>query len=176
MKRCQILRRRLQARSPDDCRLGPASDEARAGPGTGGVSPPLCRRLARAKRRRLAVFRRARGPFSVCLMITAHSLTKRYGSATAVDNLTFEVPAGVVTGFLGPNGSGKSTTMRMIMGLDYPDSGVGPDRRQALCRAGLAPAPGRRTARRQGVPPRPHRPQPPALAGPHQRHPAPPGR
>ncbi|HTW10028.1 MAG TPA: ATP-binding cassette domain-containing protein [Acidimicrobiales bacterium] len=56
-------------------------------------------------------------------MITAHSLTKRYGAATAVDNLTFEVPPGVVTGFLGPNGSGKSTTMRMIMGLDYPDSG-----------------------------------------------------
>jgi ABC-2 type transport system ATP-binding protein len=56
-------------------------------------------------------------------MITAHSLTKRYGADTAVDNLTFEVPAGVVTGFLGPNGSGKSTTMRMIMGLDYPDSG-----------------------------------------------------
>ena len=56
-------------------------------------------------------------------MITAHSLTKRYGAATAVDNLTFEVPPGVVTGFLGPNGSGKSTTMRMIMGLDVPDSG-----------------------------------------------------
>src|SRR5215469_12770503 len=56
-------------------------------------------------------------------MITAHSLTKRYGSTTAVDNLTFEVPPGVVTGFLGPNGSGKSTTMRMIMGLDVPDSG-----------------------------------------------------
>jgi ABC-2 type transport system ATP-binding protein len=56
-------------------------------------------------------------------MITAHSLIKRYGAATAVDNLTFEVPPGVVTGFLGPNGSGKSTTMRMIMGLDYPDSG-----------------------------------------------------
>jgi ABC-2 type transport system ATP-binding protein len=56
-------------------------------------------------------------------MITAHSLTKRYGADTAVDNLTFEVPPGVVTGFLGPNGSGKSTTMRMIMGLDYPDSG-----------------------------------------------------
>jgi ABC-2 type transport system ATP-binding protein len=56
-------------------------------------------------------------------MITAHSLTKRYGASTAVDNLTFEVPPGVVTGFLGPNGSGKSTTMRMIMGLDYPDSG-----------------------------------------------------
>ena len=56
-------------------------------------------------------------------MITAHSLTKRYGTATAVDNLTFEVPPGEVTGFLGPNGSGKSTTMRMIMGLDIPDSG-----------------------------------------------------
>ncbi len=56
-------------------------------------------------------------------MITAHSLTKRYGAATAVDNLTFEVRPGVVTGFLGPNGSGKSTTMRMVMGIDVPDSG-----------------------------------------------------
>ena len=56
-------------------------------------------------------------------MITAHSLTKRYGATPAVDNLTFEVPAGLVTGFLGPNGSGKSMTMRMIMGLDVPDSG-----------------------------------------------------
>ena len=56
-------------------------------------------------------------------MITAHDLTKRYGATTAVDHLTFEVPSGVVTGFLGPNGSGKSTTMRMIMGLDAPDSG-----------------------------------------------------
>ena len=56
-------------------------------------------------------------------MITAHSLTKRYGSTTAVDHLTFEVQPGAVTGFLGPNGSGKSTTMRMIMGLDIPDSG-----------------------------------------------------
>jgi ABC-2 type transport system ATP-binding protein len=56
-------------------------------------------------------------------MITAHSLTKRYGAATAVDNLTFEVSPGSVTGFLGPNGSGKSTTMRMIVGLDTPTSG-----------------------------------------------------
>src|ERR1700722_12123613 len=56
-------------------------------------------------------------------MITAHSLTKRYGASTAVDDLTFEVLPGVVTGFLGPNGSGKSTTMRMIMGLDLPDAG-----------------------------------------------------
>ncbi len=58
------------------------------------------------------------------LMITAHALTKRYGATTAVDRLTFEVPPGAVTGFLGPNGSGKSTTMRMIMGLDNPDSGT----------------------------------------------------
>jgi ABC-2 type transport system ATP-binding protein len=56
-------------------------------------------------------------------MITAHSLTKRYGPATAVDDLTFEAQSGLVTGFLGPNGSGKSTTMRMIMGLDKPTSG-----------------------------------------------------
>jgi ABC-2 type transport system ATP-binding protein len=56
-------------------------------------------------------------------VITAHALTKRFGGITAVDSLTFEVPPGVVTGFLGPNGSGKSTTMRMIMGLDVPDSG-----------------------------------------------------
>jgi ABC-2 type transport system ATP-binding protein len=56
-------------------------------------------------------------------MITAHSLTKRYGTTVAVDDLTFEVPPGMVTGFLGPNGSGKSTTMRMIMGLDTPTSG-----------------------------------------------------
>jgi ABC-2 type transport system ATP-binding protein len=56
-------------------------------------------------------------------MITAHSLTKRYGTATAVNDLTFDVLPGAVTGFLGPNGSGKSTTMRIIMGLDAPTSG-----------------------------------------------------
>jgi ABC-2 type transport system ATP-binding protein len=56
-------------------------------------------------------------------MIEAHGLTKRYGSTVAVDDLSFEVRSGQVTGFLGPNGSGKSTTMRMIMGLDNPDAG-----------------------------------------------------
>jgi ABC-2 type transport system ATP-binding protein len=56
-------------------------------------------------------------------MIEAIGLVKRYGKVTAVDRLSFTVPAGVVTGFLGPNGSGKSTTMRMILGLDTPDSG-----------------------------------------------------
>ncbi|MFI9625541.1 ATP-binding cassette domain-containing protein [Streptomyces sp. NPDC052042] len=56
-------------------------------------------------------------------MIEAVGLTKRYGATTAVDNLSFQVRPGTVTGFLGPNGSGKSTTMRMIVGLDQPTSG-----------------------------------------------------
>jgi len=56
-------------------------------------------------------------------MIQAQSLTKRYGSKTAVDSVDFSVQPGKVTGFLGPNGAGKSTTMRMIVGLDKPTSG-----------------------------------------------------
>jgi ABC-2 type transport system ATP-binding protein len=56
-------------------------------------------------------------------MIEARGLVKRYGSATAVDNLSFDVLPGSVTGFLGPNGAGKSTTMRMMLGLDRPDAG-----------------------------------------------------
>ncbi|MFZ3415299.1 ABC transporter ATP-binding protein [Arthrobacter sp. 3Tela_A] len=56
-------------------------------------------------------------------MIEAHGLSKRYGSKTAVDNVSFTVEPGKVTGFLGPNGAGKSTTMRMIVGLDRPTSG-----------------------------------------------------
>jgi ABC-2 type transport system ATP-binding protein len=56
-------------------------------------------------------------------MIVAQGLTKRYRTTTAVDNLSFTVTPGVVTGFLGPNGSGKSTTMRMVMGLDNPTAG-----------------------------------------------------
>ncbi|WP_018177685.1 ABC transporter ATP-binding protein [Jongsikchunia kroppenstedtii] len=57
-------------------------------------------------------------------MITVQGLTKVYGPTRAVDNLTFTVRPGIVTGFLGPNGAGKSTTMRMILGLDNPTSGV----------------------------------------------------
>jgi ABC-2 type transport system ATP-binding protein len=56
-------------------------------------------------------------------MIEVRGLTKRYGDTVAVDDLTFEVRPGVVTGFLGPNGAGKSTTMRMILGLDHPTAG-----------------------------------------------------
>jgi ABC-type uncharacterized transport system ATPase subunit len=56
--------------------------------------------------------------------IAARGLTKHYGRARAVDDLSFTVRTGQVTGFLGPNGAGKSTTMRMILGLDRPTSGV----------------------------------------------------
>jgi ABC-2 type transport system ATP-binding protein len=57
-------------------------------------------------------------------MIEVSELTKRYGPALAVDNLSFTVKPGYVTGFLGPNGSGKSTTMRAILGLDAPTTGA----------------------------------------------------
>jgi ABC-2 type transport system ATP-binding protein len=56
-------------------------------------------------------------------LIQAQGLTKRYGDVVAVDDLTFTVRPGIVTGFLGPNGAGKSTTMRLILGLDRPTSG-----------------------------------------------------
>ncbi|WP_157001268.1 ABC transporter ATP-binding protein [Agromyces laixinhei] len=56
-------------------------------------------------------------------MITAEGLVKRYGAKTAVNNISFTVRPGQVTGFLGPNGAGKSTTMRMIVGLDRPSAG-----------------------------------------------------
>ena len=57
-------------------------------------------------------------------MIEVTNLTKHYGTTTAVDDLSFQVRPGIVTGFLGPNGAGKSTTMRMIMGLDRPSAGT----------------------------------------------------
>src|SRR5215475_7388954 len=56
-------------------------------------------------------------------MIEAKDLTKMYGDKRAVDDLSFVVRPGIVTGFLGPNGSGKSTTMRLILGLDAPTRG-----------------------------------------------------
>src|SRR5258706_15281276 len=57
------------------------------------------------------------------VMIEAQGLTKRYGDKVAVDDLSFVVQPGIVTGFLGPNGAGKSTTMRLILGLDRPTHG-----------------------------------------------------
>lgn len=56
-------------------------------------------------------------------MIEVVSMTKRYGATTAVDDVSFTVQPGTVTGFLGPNGAGKSTTMRVIVGLDAPSAG-----------------------------------------------------
>ncbi len=56
-------------------------------------------------------------------MIEVRNLTKRFGTTVAVDDLSFDVSAGMVTGFLGPNGAGKSTTMRAIIGLDRPSAG-----------------------------------------------------
>jgi ABC-2 type transport system ATP-binding protein len=57
-------------------------------------------------------------------MIEARGLTKRYGDKTAVNDLSFTIEPGQVTGFLGPNGAGKTTTMRLILGLDYPTGGA----------------------------------------------------
>jgi ABC-2 type transport system ATP-binding protein len=56
-------------------------------------------------------------------LIQARNLTKKYGDKIAVNDLSFTVRPGIVTGFLGPNGAGKSTTMRMVLGLDAPTSG-----------------------------------------------------
>ncbi|KAK3584213.1 hypothetical protein CHS0354_035294 [Potamilus streckersoni] len=57
-------------------------------------------------------------------MIETISLTKKYGSLTAVDNVSFKAEPGEVVAFLGPNGAGKSTTMRMITGYIYPTAGT----------------------------------------------------
>ena len=56
-------------------------------------------------------------------MIEVERLSKRFGPVTAVDDLSFTVRPGRVTGFLGPNGAGKSTTLRVILGLDQPTAG-----------------------------------------------------
>ncbi len=61
--------------------------------------------------------------FMVEPMINVTNLSKHYGGTAAVDNLSFDVRPGIVTGFLGPNGAGKSTTMRMLLGLDTPTTG-----------------------------------------------------
>ena len=82
-------------------------------------------------------------------MIEVAGLTKRYGDVPAVDDLTFDVAAGKVTGFLGPNGAGKSTTMRMVLGLDRPTAGIGDRQRPAVCRPVGSAARGRGAARRR---------------------------
>src|SRR5712691_8767902 len=68
--------------------------------------------------------RLSRASTSVPRVIEAHGLTKDYGEKRAVEDLSFTIRPGIVTGFLGPNGSGKSTTMRLILGLDRPTKGT----------------------------------------------------
>lgn len=57
-------------------------------------------------------------------VVTVERLTKRYGTQTAVDDLTFSLDRGMITGFLGPNGAGKSTTLRLLLGLSEPTMGT----------------------------------------------------
>ncbi len=57
-------------------------------------------------------------------MISIQGLTKRFGALTAVDNLSLEVPAGMIVGLLGPNGAGKTTTLKMVTGMLKPDAGT----------------------------------------------------
>ena len=109
-------------------------------------------------------------------MIEVRDLSKRYGDKLAVDDLTFNVRPGMVTGFLGPNGAGKSTTMRLILGLDRPTTGSVDGQRQGLPRPSRAAARGRRDPRGARDPHRPVRLQPPARARPDARHPAQPRR
>jgi len=102
-------------------------------------------------------------------VIEVNGVTKHYREKLAVNDLSFEVKPGQVTGFLGPNGSGKSTTMRMIMGLDAPDAGV------ALVNAeptGIFrfPSRGRSSAGSESYPPGAKCVQPPVVPGPVQRH------
>ena len=102
--------------------------------------------------------------------IEVRGLTKRFGTFTAVDDLTFAVEPGRITGFLGPNGAGKTTTLRMLLGLVRPTARHRDHRRPALRRhpapacpiVGLGP-------RGDELPPRPQRPRPPARPGRHGR-------
>ena len=95
-------------------------------------------------------------------VVVAESLTKRFGKLTAVDDLSFSLEPGTITGFLGPNGAGKTTTLRMLLGLARPTSGRALvfDRPYAQL-DGPARA-RRRRARGDRLPPGPVRPQPPA--------------
>ena len=91
-------------------------------------------------------------------MITIDSLTKKYGSFTAVDDVTFTASPGRVTGFLGPNGAGKSTTMRVMVGLTPPTSGEVTHQRSAV--TPTCPTPASRSA--SCSTPRPSTPAAPA--------------
>src|SRR5213075_1463657 len=80
-------------------------------------------------------------------MISVQHLTKRFGGQIAVDDLSFEIPAGQIVGFLGPNGAGKSTTRKMLTGMVEPSGGtsticdfdLGKEPIEVIRRVGLAP-------------------------------------
>src|SRR5215210_1195252 len=86
----------------------------------GGRDPGDRARAAAAQR---LPDRRAAGRLMAAPPVEVRGLTKRYGSTTAVDDLTFSIPAGKITGFLGPNGAGKTTTLRAVLGLVHATSG-----------------------------------------------------
>ena len=102
-------------------------------------------------------------------MIVARGLTKRYSDTAAVDDLSFEVRPGVVTGFLGPNGAGKSTTMRLMLDLDYEGGQTRFDGRR-FHEVTPADARDRHSAGGRTLPSDPEGAQPPADAGRGQLH------
>ena len=118
----------------------------------------------------MRLFRTGRGVPTIKGMIEVQGLSKRYGDRVAVDDLSFTVKPGIVTGFLGPNGAGKSTTMRLILGLDRPSAGWATVNGRAYRDLRGAAARGRRAARGASDPHRPQRLQPPAGAGPDPCH------
>src|SRR6266542_3254632 len=109
----------------------------------GGLAVPQIRVAARWVARHctdsIEITKPATGGVAV---IEASHLSKRYGTTMAVDDLSFRVPPGRVTGFLGPNGAGKTTTMRLLLGLARPER----RRTPALARSdtGSATSAGRR--------------------------------
>ena len=107
--------------------------------------------------------------------IDVMQVRKRFGPAVALDGMTFAVSPGQVTGFVGPNGAGKSTTMRVILGLDAPDSGTALVGGLALRQPGPAADPGRLAAGRLRPAAQPQRAGPPAVAGPLPGPAVPPG-
>ena len=97
-------------------------------------------------------------------VVSARSLTKRFGKLVAVDDLSFELEPGTVTGFLGPNGAGKTTTLRMLLGLARPTSGGATVFGAPYAELERPGVPRRRRARGDRLPSGPHRPRPPADA------------
>ncbi len=118
--------------------------EAGAGPASAQTDEAHCASLPRQLR--CGTVSQSATTMKELPMIEARGLTKRYGQKTAVDDLTFTVKPGVVTGFLGPNGAGKSTTMRMILGLDAPTAGTVARQRPGVPGAHGPAARGRRPA------------------------------